>query len=122
MIAKRVLICEDDRLVQRAIKMIVEREGGFVEQAFEGGEAFGYLEHENYDLVIMDIHMPFASGLELISHLRNVIQSLVPVIVLTALSDRHIREQALQLGANLYIIKPVDPDRLIRLINELLNP
>lgn len=117
--AKRVLVCEDDRLVQRTLKVLIEREGGVVIQAFEGGEAIEIMDKKNFDMVIMDIHLPFSSGLELIGHLRNELQMQVPILVLTALSDRHIQEQAFQLGANHYLIKPVDPDRLIELIKNV---
>jgi DNA-binding response OmpR family regulator len=117
--AKRVLICEDDRLVQRTLKVLIEREGGEVIQAFEGGEAMELMDLKQFDMVIMDIHLPFSSGLELIGHLRNDLQMQIPIVVLTALSDRHIQDQAFQLGADHYLIKPVDPDRLMRLIKNV---
>lgn len=117
----KVLICEDDVLLQRTLKVVIERNGDEVIQAFEGGESKAMIETASFDVIIMDVHLPYISGLELIDHIRRVLNTDVPVVVLSAISDAQIKERALQLGASYYMVKPVDPKELLKLLHSSLH-
>jgi DNA-binding response OmpR family regulator len=117
----KVLICEDDRLLMRAMQIIVEREGYEVITAADGNEAFDAVISGGFDLMLVDIHLPYTSGLEVIKYLRQDMKSNIPVVVVSAISDDVIMRQANLLGADKYLVKPYDPKYLIEVINSLLN-
>lgn len=117
----KILVCEDDRLMQQAIHIVLEREGFEIIQAFDGNEAIEQVENHTFDLILIDIHLPYNSGLEVIKHLRHVIKSQVPVVVVSAISNYQIQDQAASLGINKYIVKPINPKELARIIKDILN-
>jgi two-component system chemotaxis response regulator CheY len=81
-------------------------------------------EHADCRLVLLDYHLPGASGMDLISWLRNeagpALREL-PVVVLSAESDRDIVVQALRAGAQGYLVKPVPPERLYQELERYLG-
>ncbi|MFT3739047.1 MAG: response regulator transcription factor [Breznakibacter sp.] len=117
----KVLVCEDERLVGRAIQIVLEKAGYDVKLAVDGNEAMECIENEVFSAIIVDVHLPYASGLEIIGQLRKEKDDKVPIIVVTAISDNNIQRQAQLLGANKYLLKPYDPKQLVNVVHELLN-
>lgn len=117
----KILICEDNRLAQRTISVVLEREGFRPETAEDGNTALEKLKNNNYELVLVDIHLPFHSGLEIITFLRKELKKKTPVIILTAFSDPQMQKQAKELGINDYMLKPFNPADLVIKIRSLLN-
>jgi DNA-binding response OmpR family regulator len=101
--------------------VILEREGFITESADDGNKAVTLLEKNVYDLVVVDIHLPFHSGLELVKFLRTDLKSNTPVLILTAFSDPNVQKQAGELGINGYIVKPFNPSDLIQHIRNILK-
>jgi DNA-binding response OmpR family regulator len=117
----KILICEDNKMASRTISVVLEREGYQTMTAEDGNLAIGMLNNNNYDLVIVDIHLPYHSGLELVKYLRSDLQKKTPVLILSAFSDAQIQKQAGELGVNGYIIKPFNPDELVRMISSVIK-
>ncbi|MBN2165015.1 MAG: response regulator [Marinilabiliaceae bacterium] len=117
----KILICEDDRLMQKALNILLGKEGFQIEQALDGTEAFEKVKSEEYDLLIVDIHLPYSSGIELIEYYRHDLLKETPIIVVTAINNKQIREQAETLGITKYIVKPYDPKELVRTIKSTLH-
>lgn len=117
----KILICEDNRLAQKTISVVLEREGYLPETAEDGNTAIEKLRNSNYELVLVDIHLPFHSGLEIITFLRSELKKKTPVIILTAFSDPQMQKQAKELGINDYMLKPFNPSDLILKIRSLLK-
>lgn len=117
----KILICEDNKMTSRTISVVLERQGYQTTTAEDGNLAIGMLNNNNYDLVIVDIHLPYHSGLELVKYLRSDLQKKTPVLVLSAFSDAQIQKQAGELGVNGYLIKPFNPDELVRMISSAIN-
>jgi len=117
----KILICEDNKMASRTISVVLEREGYQTMTAEDGNRAIGMLNNNNYDLVIVDIHLPYHSGLELVKYLRSDLQKKTPVLILSAFSDAQIQKQAGELGVNGYIIKPFNPDELVRMISSVIK-
>ena len=113
----KILVCEDDRLMQKALNVILGKEGFEIFQALDGNEAFDMVNTNEYDLLIVDIHLPYSSGIELIEHVRHNLLKDTPIIVVTAISNPVIRNQAESLGIDKYILKPYDPKELVKTIN-----
>lgn len=104
-----------------ALSFIVEKEGFKSDTAGDGNKALSLLQKTVYDLILMDIHLPFRSGLEVIKYLRSDLKMKTPVLVLTAFSDLQTQRQSEELGISGYIVKPFDPSDLIRRIFSILK-
>lgn len=118
---KKILICEDNQLTMRTLSFILEKEGFKSDTAEDGNKALTFLQKTVYDLILMDIHLPFHSGLEVIKYLRSDLKMGTPVLVLTAFSDLQMQHQADELGISGYVVKPFDPSDLIRQISLILK-
>jgi two-component system response regulator VicR len=117
----KILICEDNQLAIKTLSFILVKEGFITETADDGNKALSFLENETYDLIIMDIHLPFHSGLELIKYLRSDLKLDTPVLIVTAFSDAQMQQQSGELGISGYILKPFNPTDLITEIKSILK-
>jgi CheY-like chemotaxis protein len=114
---KRVLIVEDDVRNIFALSSVFEPRGARVEIARNGREALDHLQAKpGVDLVLMDIMMPEMDGLEATRRIRQMpAYASLPIIALTAKAMQDDRDQCLAAGANDYIAKPLDVDKLVSL-------
>jgi len=114
---RRVLVVEDDVRNVFAITSVLEPTGAKVEIARNGREALTHLaNHPGVDLVLMDIMMPEMDGLEATRRIREQPElAKLPIIALTAKAMTDDRESCLAAGANDYIAKPLDVDKLLSL-------
>ncbi len=103
----RIFLVEDTRDVAEAIVDRFERAGHAVDWETDGAAASDILAFTAYDLVILDVNLPTASGFEILRRLRAG-RNGVPVLVLTARSEVDDRVGALDLGADDYLVKPFD--------------
>lgn len=108
---KKILVVEDDNSINNLIQDALKKEGHEVVAAYSGTEAMLRSDTESYDLVVLDLMLPGASGDEFMKHLRK--KSNTPVIVLSARDDIDIKVELLSLGANDYMTKPFDIKELI---------
>jgi len=116
----KILICEDNPMAMKTLSVILEREGFDADVAEDGNEGIEMLQRNDYDLLVIDIHLPYRSGLELI-RLRSEQGKETPVIILTAFSDSQMQRQAGELGISDYIVKPFNPADLVSRIKSILN-
>ncbi|MBN1108302.1 MAG: response regulator transcription factor [Bacteroidales bacterium] len=116
----KILICEDNKLASKTLEVVIRKEGYLTETAVDGNDAIELLRKNIYDLVIMDIHLPFHSGLELVRYMRIDLKSKTPVLIVTAFSDPQMQSQANELGISGYIVKPFNPADLLKQIREIL--
>jgi CheY-like chemotaxis protein/CHASE3 domain sensor protein len=114
---RRVLVVEDDVRNIFALSSVLEPKGAKVEIARNGREALEHLErHPGIDLVLMDIMMPEMDGLEATRRIRQQSRfARLPIIALTAKAMVDDRENCIAAGANDYIAKPLDVDKLLSL-------
>jgi DNA-binding response OmpR family regulator len=117
----KVLICEDNKLALRTLSVVLEREGFRTDSAEDGNVAMELLRDNRYDLVIVDIHLPFYSGLELVQYMRSELKSKTRVLIVTAFSDQRMQKEAAELGIDGYIVKPFNPSDLLKKIREILK-
>lgn len=114
---RRILVVEDDVRNIFAVTSIFEPKGAKIEIARNGREALELLERDpNVDLVLMDIMMPEMDGLEATREIRRRPElAKLPIIALTAKAMSDDRDSCLEAGANDYMAKPLDVDRLLSL-------
>ena len=117
----KILICEDNQLAMKTLTYVLEKEGFETEKAEDGNLALSFLKKNMYELILVDIHLPFHSGLEVIKYLRSDLKMQTPVIVLSAFSDQQVQRQAGELGISGYIVKPFKLTDLITKIRTILK-
>jgi len=116
---KKILVVDDDMRNVFAVSKILEEQGMIVEKAVNGQKALDQLreENSNFDLVLMDIMMPVMDGYEAMRRIRNIHEfNSLPILALTAKAMKEDRHKCIDAGANDYMIKPIDPDRLLSLM------
>ena len=117
----KILICEDNPMAMKTLSVVLEREGYDADVADDGNVGIEMLQKNDYDLLVVDIHLPYRSGLELIKFVRSDQRKDTPVIILTAFSDNQMQRQAGELGISDYIVKPFNPVDLVVKIKSILN-
>ena len=115
-----LLIVEDDSFLTMLIQRMLESAGHKVLSAGNGKEAVQVFESVEFDAVLTDLSMPLMNGHELIRWIREV-DSNLPIGVLTASVLGSEVSKAIALGANLALQKPIERDRLLEAIQQLLN-
>ena len=105
----RILIVEDNNEIQEILRTLLSEEHEVI-QAFSGTEGMIRFEQGDIDLILLDIMLPGKNGDQVLKLIRQ--DSSVPVIMLTALSDKKLISQYLLDGANDYIVKPFDLDEV----------
>jgi len=117
-----VLIIDDDPNTLRLIGYMLERGGFEVQLAGDGEDGLAKAFKQPPDLIVLDVMMPGVDGYQVCEQLRaNPRTAPIPVIILTARSQRIDQQTALEVGADLYLPKPVAPEELIASVNELLS-
>jgi CheY-like chemotaxis protein len=119
--ASRVLVVEDDPAMAAVLRDILAEEQYSVALAANGDEALSMVYKERPDLVLTDLQMPGMDGLELLRKLRRDLSTCqIPVVFLTVVDAIDSEAQALDLGADDYITKPVQRGRLLGRIRRSL--
>jgi len=117
----KVLICEDNKLALRTLTTVLRREGYETESAPDGNAAMSLIQTQSFDLIIVDIHLPYHSGLEIVKHLRTDLKKDTPVLIITAFSDPQVQQQAGELGIQGYIVKPFNPADTVEQIKSIIK-
>ena len=118
----RILVVDDEPHIRRVLSAILGAHGYDVRTASDGMKGLVKLEREPADLVILDLMMPGANGLEILSKIRSdPKRSGTPVIILTAKGQDTDREAAMAGGADDFLTKPFSPKKLIARIQEILS-
>src|SRR5947208_6116221 len=107
--ASSILIVDDEELNSEGLARRLQRHGYAVTVVRSGREALELLGQRRFDLVLLDIMMPGMNGLEVLKFLHRVDSLLdLPIIMVTARGDSSDVVEALELGANDYLTKPLD--------------
>ncbi len=121
--ALSVLVAEDNPINAMLARAALEKAGHGVRIVANGREAIESLEgagRAHFDVMLLDMHMPVLDGLETVARLRRIEdeQSLapIPIIMLSADGEESARQAALAHGADGFLLKPVDPDRLVQVV------
>ncbi|MBR7101736.1 MAG: response regulator transcription factor [Clostridia bacterium] len=114
----RLLLCEDERSLSRAIEAILKRNNYSVDAVYNGKDALDYITVGNYDGIILDIMMPIMDGIEVLKAVRAK-KINTPVLILSAKSEIDDKVLGLDMGANDYLTKPFDSRELLARIRTM---
>jgi len=117
---KKILIVDDELLILKIIGDILGKEGYEVRTAINYFNASRYLEEEKFDVVITDIRMPEKSGIDLLTHVREI-NSDIPVILMTGFASLETAVEAVKQGAFDYLTKPLDFNKLKRIVSHSIE-
>lgn len=109
--AASILVVEDDKEINRLLCKALSNNDYITESAYTGIQGLYMLKTEKYDMVLLDIMLPYKSGDKLLQELR--IFSDIPVLVISAKETTQIKIDLLQSGADDYITKPFDLDEVV---------
>jgi DNA-binding response OmpR family regulator len=116
----RLLLVEDDENLGYILQEYLEMNGLSVDWAKDGSEGLSRVQNNDYDLCILDIMMPKKDGFTLAKEIKNLNKDL-PFVFLTAKTLKVDKLKGFDLGADDYIVKPVDEELLIARIKAILN-
>lgn len=116
----RILICEDERELNKIISQKLTKEGYSVDSCHDGEESLLYIQSTQYDLIILDIMMPKLNGHDVVKAMRNKNID-YPVLFLSAKDSVEDIVNGLDLGANDYVVKPFSFDELLARIRVLIR-
>ena len=120
-----ILVAEDNQISQQIIAMMLKAGGHNVTLVSDGESVLENFRHATFDVVILDMHMPGRTGLEVARAIRlletNGQNRRMPIIMLTAAASTDLREDSLDAGVDLFLSKPVDPRALLRGVNQVFS-
>jgi len=115
----KILVAEDEPIMQKTIALRLKKDGHDVIATDNGREALGLISEQNPDLIITDIMMPYASGLEIVGAVKQF-EKQIPIIVLSAMGQENVVLEAFNLGADDFITKPFSPNELSMRVKRLM--
>ena len=118
-----ILLADDEPHIRRILQAVLESAGFEVDLRHDGTDALEAVEgEEHYDLILLDIMMPGATGLEILETIRGMDErKSTPVMILTAKGQDADREAAFSRGANDFLTKPFSPKKLLARIHQLID-
>jgi DNA-binding NtrC family response regulator len=118
---KRILVIDDDEVVRKNLKAILELEGYNVDTAVTGKEAVDKSNASFYNLALIDIRLPDMEGTQLLTTMHDTVPKMVKIIV-TGYPSLENAKDAVNMGADGYVVKPImDTDEFLQKIKEHLT-
>lgn len=114
----KILVVDDEPAISSFIKLSLTKAGYSCDVAFDGAQAADMVDKKLYDLVLLDVMLPYIDGFELMEYIRPLN---IPVIFLTAKNEVQDRVKGLRMGADDYIVKPFEVVELLARVDAVLR-
>lgn len=115
-----ILIVDDEEIVRRSHLRSLADSGCYTEAAEDGNKAIRVMEQHPFDVVLLDLRMPDLDGMDVLKTIKNRWPE-CEVVVITGYPTIETAKEAVRLGAQNYIAKPVGPDDVIKAANEAMT-
>jgi len=117
---KTILIVDDDKSILRTFTRILQKEGYNTDAAETGKEAIEKTRTQFYDVALIDIRLPDMDGTDLLPRLVTIAPKTMKIMI-TGFPSLEDGVKALDEGADAYLVKPVKPEELLKIIKEKMN-
>ena len=117
---KNILLVDDDKSILRILTRILQKHGYSVHTAETGREAEEMISGQSYDLALIDVKLPDTDGVDLLQKIQAARPNMIKII-LTGFASMDNGIKALTAGADAYLVKPVEPTELLKIIKEKFN-
>ncbi|NBB53339.1 response regulator [Rhizobium sp. CRIBSB] len=115
-----VLVVEDDEIVREVMDLTLSQAGYRVVTAGSGEDGLDMLRRMQIDLVLLDVHMPRMSGLDMLLAMKRLGRPVPPVIMVSANRSAETVRGAMELGCAAYVAKPFTPEGLLERVRKVL--
>jgi CheY-like chemotaxis protein len=117
-----ILVADDDPVAVEILSGVLRQMGLEVKVAFDAAQAWMFAVKTMPAAIILDFKMPAGDGLDVLAKLRkNTRTAAIPVLMISASTDRSLRERAMASGANAFLSKPLERDDLVAVLENLLG-
>ena len=117
--SKKILIVEDDGNIRELLRLYLEREGYEITEAANGEEGVDLWRKINPDMILLDVMMPIMDGWQVCKIIRK--ESKVPIIIMTAKGETFDKVNGLEMGADDYIVKPLEMREVIARVRAIFR-
>ncbi len=117
-----VLVIDDDPVVRQFVELVLAQAGYNVSSVATAELGIKALQTARWDLVLLDINIPDMNGLEVLRLLRKYQKVKAAVMMMTARGDFSTVREAMEIGADGYLVKPFGPQDLLKRVEAMLNP
>jgi two-component system response regulator PilR (NtrC family) len=117
---KKILIIDDDKSILEIFELILQKEGYITDKAETGQEALSKLKNGFFDVALIDVKLPDMEGTDLLNIINKSDLKIIKIMV-TGYPSEESHTKAVKSGADDYLVKPLDPRELIRILNEKLK-
>ncbi|WP_019988017.1 response regulator [Rudanella lutea] len=124
MSAKRVLIAEDSSVIQNLARKILEFQNYDITSVKNGEQVLQILAKEDFNILLLDINMPVMDGMECVRQVRALSDKTkadVPIVAITGNAKNYTEEEFKTAGFNDVLVKPLNFDRLVEVVNQLTD-
>ena len=119
---KSILLVDDSRSIRQLMSKTLQSSGYEIVEAENGQVGMEAAKSRNLDLVLTDLNMPVMDGLRFTKQVRSLPQhAKTPIILVTTESQLSKKQEAKVAGANGWIVKPIEPARLLEVVTQILN-
>ncbi|WP_420146616.1 response regulator [Spirosoma sp.] len=122
--SKRVLIAEDSSVIQNLARKILEFQNYDITAVKNGEQVLQILEKEDFSILLLDINMPLMDGMECVRRVRalpDTEKANVPIVAITGNAKNYTEEEFKTAGFNDVLVKPLNFDRLVEVVNQLTD-
>jgi len=116
----KIIVVDDDVIMLQAIKNMLTNNGAEVFATTDAQDALDTIEEEDYDLIISDIMMPYLSGIELLSAIKQIKKD-IPIIIISALDQQEVIMTAFEEGAEDFVKKPLNLNELLLRVKRVVK-
>lgn len=118
---RRILTVDDSNSIRQMVGFTLKQAGYEVIEAQDGHEGLASAQSSTADLIITDLNMPNMNGIEMIAAIRQLPQyKFIPILMLTTESDESKKQAGRAAGATGWIVKPFNPEQLLKVIQKVL--
>ncbi|MEO9871012.1 response regulator [Ekhidna sp.] len=118
--SKKIIVAEDSSVIQNLTKKILSQLNYEISSVKNGQQVLDLLDKQEFDMVLLDIHMPIMDGMECAKQIRNLSGSNknIPIVAITGNANNYTMENFKEVGINAFIPKPLNYDSVVEMVKK----